>query len=39
MASSVETMLGRIMLTSMPSGASSARVASLNPTAANFEAE
>jgi hypothetical protein len=38
-ASSVWTMAGKTTLTSTPWGSSSARVASLNPTTANFDAE
>src|SRR5689334_14882795 len=37
--SSVSTTVGRTMLTSIPDGASSARVASEKPTTANFDAE
>ena len=37
--SSVCTIVGRTTVTSIPWGLSSARVASLKPTAANFEAE
>ena len=38
-ASSVCTMVGSTTLTSTPCGSSSARVASLKPTTANFDAE
>ena len=38
-ASSVCTTVGRTTVTSIPSGASSWRIASLKPTTANFDAE